>query len=251
MAAPVVASTGAGATGTPNVSVPVPAGDLVVVALFGVWQGTSATPTSAAVTPPDGFEFASVHPWHGTGVDFALFWFYGHGVDSGHAVFGLNSVGGESALASMGIAVGITGGPTSGNPFSDTFRSANANSSSVSVPTFTPSGDDSLLLASYYYDDEATTTGPSGWTQDRHYNDTDAGTTFDVWSVGQTTATATGSLRFSGGSSAQRGVLIGTIRAPAPSTLTNAHVGSSTPSAFKVGSSSVSAIYMGTTKVWG
>jgi hypothetical protein len=141
---------------------------------------------------------------------------YASGADSGHYSVTLNSVGGTAALGADAYTFRVTGGPTSGNPFVDTVRTAGANSgATATVASYTPGGDDSLLIASFFSNDSGSLTGPSGWTKNLDYADIDGSVDFGLFSRAQTTAAATGSLSFSqSGGVGGAGVIIGTIRPP-------------------------------------
>jgi hypothetical protein len=219
LSAPTVASTGTvSAVGTTSVSPGVPSGVTIgslIVAFITV--DFNASPTiSTAITPPTGFLLGGSTVYDETVYNtwVALVWYYkyANSADSGTYTFTINS----SAADASAYAQRIVGGPSSGNPFVDSFQSASSatNVSSVTIPSFTPAGDNSLLIAGIFTDNNAggLLGVPSGWTMSDQANQTTDGTLIGVGNSRQSNATATGSLVFTTAGSSPMGVLVATIR---------------------------------------
>ena len=218
--APIVAATGIPYTAhyNANLQVPVPAGvtagSLVVIALGAEWSSTGAQPSISSVNAP-GFTVATASAAttsDGSYVEGTFFLYkYAAQSESGTYAVTLNNVGGGSTTESAAIAYRVTGGPTTGNPFTDTFKSGSGQSSSASVASFTPGGDSSLLLASVWGEDNPVTTVPAGWHIENKTSDSGWGNML-VASSQQTTAASTGPLTFSGSNADIIIAVIGTIR---------------------------------------
>lgn len=203
-----IGSVGAGGVGGSSAFCAVPAGvaigSLVAIAAGCEWN-SSTTPTTASCTST-GFTCAAVFTQSSNESAFLL-WKYATAADTGFYDVNFSS-GGVGCDESGALGVRIAGGPTSGNPFVDTFHSAGGGSGSATVSSFTPGGPNSLFLAAVWCDDGAIGTIPSGWTK----NTQGGGSGYDVglMTLAQTSATATGSLVFNGVD--DMAVLIGTIR---------------------------------------
>ncbi|MEJ0073257.1 MAG: hypothetical protein WDN27_04235 [Candidatus Saccharibacteria bacterium] len=130
-------------------------------------RGTTA-PTSASVTVT-GFTLGSFVTYDAGSFYEAVYMFYKYatGSDSGSYTVNDNTVAGASVDEGDILSARITGGPTSGNPFVDTFQSAtNTTATTAVMSSFTPGGDNSLLLALLWVDNSSTATFPGGWTTD-------------------------------------------------------------------------------------
>lgn len=193
MPVPVVASVGGVAA---NTAIPVPsgvvAGSLVVVAVITP-LGSGNTADATDWTRPTGFEIAGWRshgtPW-GDNFGVAFFYKYATGADSGTYSFpnpsGTNPDG-------AGMAMRITGGPTSGNPFVDPFRSTGGSINDATISSFTPGGNDSLFLATIYQQTADAVTPPASFTQ-LGVTTTQFGGRGRWWSGSQATQAATGNL---------------------------------------------------------
>lgn len=224
MTAPAVAAVGtvaaiSGTTVSPGVPSGVVSGSLVVASLSLFWGETSTAPTSAAVTAPTGFTFGGIVAYVDTPDSgyVAVFWYYKYatGSDTGTYVFTGNTVGSHGVADGRAVAMRVTGGPTSGNSFVDTFESASssANVTTLSVSTFTPTAGNTLLLGAFSITDtESSVTGPTGWTQSAFLGT--SGYSFGVSSLQQTTAAATGSVTWSWSTGGTGAALIASIRTP-------------------------------------
>lgn len=223
-----VASTGASSRATVstsvNVTIPsgVVAGELVVAYLAAAFP--SSTAASAAFTPPTGAGTWTLGPsavYHdtvnGAWVTVAMYYKYAVGTETagGNWAFAISTTG---ELFCLSWASRITGyGATSGNPFVDTTQTANngtANSTALSLPTFTPGGAGSLLFGIHFAGSSAGTMNtPTAWTAAATFaNDGTDGVASGIRYIVQTTAVATGATSFGYTTSTTMGVLIGTIR---------------------------------------
>lgn len=229
---PYIASAGSpvSATSTSTLSVPVPGGvlvgDLIIMGLGAEWNSTTL-PTTGSVSVA-GFTVAQVaafQSYTNYSENNFLLYKYATAADMGTYSVTFNTVGGGSVTQVAGFAAIIRGGPTSGNPFSDSFHSSHSvGSTSVSVATFTPSGDNNLIIGSVWCDDTvAVTTYPSGWTNQAN---TTSGNGMMLSTLQQFTGAATGALSWGMASgSPDPVVLIGTIRGPfVPYTPPSAHI---------------------------
>jgi fibronectin-binding autotransporter adhesin len=231
MAAPVIAASGAISTGTssPTPAVPsgVVAGSLVVAVLWGVWYPATADADSSLLTAPAGWTVAS---FVATGEDggsngrLCVFFAYHYATSSESGTYTgfsfQSGAGGTRPVFNNGgaYAMRITGGPTSGNPFVDTFQTQRVTGASTTKTqsTFTPTASNSLLLGVLYGDVNTTSTWPSGWTRDAH--DQSNGL-FDFGHLAQTTAAATGTLTWTFGVSSDGRIAgVATIRTPSGAT---------------------------------
>lgn len=161
MAAPVAAAIGAvGNSG--NIPVPsgVANGSKIVARTFVHWNGTAAHTTSE-ITPPTGFSVGGSRGQAAFGGFYWLdvwWWKDATGSDAGNYSF---------TVANSGVATGhalrVTGSTAVGvSPFVDTVRGAGSDaSSSASIASFTPGGNDSLLLVGVL---SGGTISSSGWT---------------------------------------------------------------------------------------
>lgn len=199
-APPVIAAVGASGLGVPS---GVTNGSLVVAMVTGSGTGFS-NPTITAPDPSwtqagsNSYSYTSSSPTATHNVILTWWYHYATGNDSGTYAFS----------GGTGYALRITGGPTSGNPFADAFQQANTGgntATSVTVPGWTPSGDNNLLLAGMLAGTGSGTISslPSGWSTD---------VANSIGHTTQTTATATGNLTFTQSTASGLGVLIGTIR---------------------------------------
>jgi photosystem II stability/assembly factor-like uncharacterized protein len=213
---PTVTSVGATAsTVTSTLAVPVPygvtTGSLVVITCGAEWL-TATLPTTAAVSA-SGFtvaQIATFSPYSGYSEASFILYKYATGADSGTYTLTFSAVAGANIDEAAGVAAIIVGGPPSGNPFTDTFRTGTtALGSSVNVSSFTPSGNNSLLLASVWNDDSFTTSYASGWTNNASSS---ANPAISLTTFQQSTAAATGTLTWGSSASTDLAVLIGTIR---------------------------------------
>ncbi len=230
--APYIASAGTPARGsfgtsTSSINIPVPtgvvAGDLIVIAMGIEWPSTTLPDTTSLSSP--GFtvaQMAAYQSYTNYAETSSFLYKYASAADTGNYVVTLNTVGGQLADIVAGAAAIVRGGPSSGNPFVDAYQTTHGvNSQTITVPSFTPTADNTLLLASVWYDDNASTLGtyPAGWTVQANFA---TGTSTMLTSFQQTTAAATGSLTWgSSTGSPDPVVLIGAIRAPTTSYSTN------------------------------
>jgi len=217
---PYVASTGAPANGSSSsLSVPVPAGvvagDLIIIALGAEWNST-VLPDITSVSVP-GFTVAQVAAFQSYATyteNSFLLYKYAAAADTGTYTVTFNTVGGGPIDVTAGAASIVRGGPTSGNPFTDTFQTSHSvGSTSLTIPSFTPAANNSLLFASIWCDDGIqVSTFPSGWTKQANAT---SGNGIMIATLQQTTAAATGSLTWTMASGSPDPVgLIGTIRSP-------------------------------------
>lgn len=176
-AAPSIASLGSTAiTTTSSVAVPVPSGvtasSLVLVWFWSYWLETSTVPSAAAFSPSSGFVLSDIQsimdPVYNFYTASAWYYKYATGADSGTYTFGVSSVAGTAPYKSFGTAMLITGGPGSGNSFSDTLKFTGSGTavSSISIPAFTPAGDNSLFIGGYVQPQATGISFPAGWTTD-------------------------------------------------------------------------------------
>lgn len=218
MAAPTIAAVGTPATSSGSVlTVAAPtgtlAGDLVEVAFWGWWHQSTTAPTVSALTPSAGLTLGGTYSWIDTADGYAVILGLGYayaasGSDSWSITFG--TVGGQTLNLAAGAARRISGGPTSGNPYVDTFRSASTGTwTTQTVASFTPGGDNTLLTTVAFAAD--TPTIPSGWTTD-YDGATGYANYLLLAHATQATAAPTGALTFGAGAGVQ-GVLVGSIRA--------------------------------------
>jgi hypothetical protein len=223
--APNITSIGTPAsktTGT-TLAVPVPAGVAVgslVIMVVGTEYQTSTLATTAAVTSP-GFTVAQVNaftPYANFSEASFLLYKYATAADTGTYTITFNMVAGVDQDEMAAIAAIVSGGPTSGNPFVDTFRTGTTSvGTSVTVSSFTPTANNSLLIASVWNDDQYTNGFPSGWANNAS---TSAMPGISLATLRQGVAAATGSLTWTSPASTDFAILIGTIRAPSSSTYT-------------------------------
>lgn len=204
-APPVVAAVGASSLTVPNGVVN---GSLVVAMV----QGASSIDTPVVSAPDsswvqagsESYTYSTTSPAILHNVVLTCWYHYATGTESGSYNF---TVGSGDAIS--GYTARITGGPTSGNPFVDSFHSTDTGTgrtTSVTVSSWTPSGNNNLLLAGMAAGGNGNSTIssiPAGWS-------TDAANT--IAHTSQSTEAATGNLTFSQSSSAGMAVLIGTIR---------------------------------------
>jgi hypothetical protein len=230
-------------------------GDLVLAFLYvePTNEGTSsaAWPT---LTPPSGWSQATGSPFISnpstltTEAEIGLYIFYGYASAAGaHAM---------TFTVSAAVPVGLVGfvvrgGPTSGQPFSETSSSVVAAAAALQANTnpvaLTLAAANSMVL--FVQADYWPGSFPTGYTG---YAVASGGVVGGA-SLAYASAGSTGNLtvpRPSYSAGAPDVCFLGSLRAPATA-LANTHVGSSTPSVFYVGSGSVTAIYQGSTKVWG
>jgi hypothetical protein len=122
VAAPVVAAsstvaistyTGSAVTKTANVPVPagVVAGSLV---MLGVWNEPSTDVAATSLTIPAGFTLAARYSTHSVYNQYAqVLWYYRYATG---AESGTYAIGSPTTYHLAGVAVRVTGGPTSGDP---------------------------------------------------------------------------------------------------------------------------------------
>src|SRR5882757_2230535 len=228
MAAPVLASNGTIAdTATTTCAVPVPSGvasgSLIVAYIYAAWfNGT--TPTAAQFTPPAGsgtwvIKDIVTHALNGPNQHAMIVAYkYATGSDSGTYSWTINNVGGTAPAFASGVAERVTGGATSGDPFADAVQKGSSadGTSSVTVASFTPGGDNTLLTAyAMDADSPATVSLPGGWTSLASSNGAGASGSSVLGDLTQGTAAATGTLTFSSTSSTfSKLALVATFRAP-------------------------------------
>jgi len=195
MASPVVASVGA-VTDSPQVDVPagVAAGDLILVIIGREWD-TTVFPGPSTITV-DGFTYATSARVDDEGWTSATFIFYKYATGHDTGVYQVHPDDGTGGHIIAGMSVRITGGPTTGNPFVDTFHSASALSgATATIASFTPGAAESLLLVAGWTDDAPYTVYPGApWTT--HANSDLPSGNLLLASLQQTTAAPTGSLNY-------------------------------------------------------
>jgi len=224
--APVVVSSGAIVDTTSlTYSVPVPtgvvAGSLIVAYIYGAWF-SSTTPTTAAFTPPAGqgwvIKDIVSHLLNGPNQHAMIVAYkYATGADSGSYSWTTNALGAVDPSFSSGVALRVTGGATSGDPFADAIQKGSSadGSSSVVVASFTPGGDSTLLVGFAEDANGATVSLPGGWTSLATSTGGGASGGSVLGDLTQSTAAATGTLTFtSTDSTFSKLALVGTFRAP-------------------------------------
>jgi len=192
---PVVASVGA-VTNAPQVDVPsgVAAGNLILVIIGREWDQTVFPgPTTITV---DGFTYATSARLDDEGWTSATFIFYKYATGADTGIYQVHPDDGTGGHILACMSVRITGGPTSGNPFVDTFHSASALSgATATVASFTPGAANSLVLMAGWTDDQPFTTYPGApWTTHANSNLPSGNLLFASWA--QTSPTATGALNY-------------------------------------------------------
>lgn len=216
---PTVASVGLDqGNGSAAVPAGVVSGSLVILLVGGEWN-SGTVPTCSTVSAA-GFTCAKTQN-ESTGGSWSdtvfILYKYATASDSGSYSVTYSALSGVAASEKGVVALRIANGPTSGSPFVDSFygTSAASTTGTVTVPSFTPGGNQSLLIAGSWWPDATTSndiTVPTGWVKDSdvpglngklmaaHFN--------------QATAAATGDISFSIGVSDNPVVLIGVIRLP-------------------------------------
>jgi len=206
-------------SGSGGASIPVPSGvttgTLVVLAVLALrWDGTTIAPSD--ITVPTGFALGAASPAFDIGVSSQILWFYKYatGADSGtYAIGAFGGIGGRGSVG--GVALTISGGTVTGNPFVDDERhvSSNTAATDLTIGNSTPGGDDSLFLAfsSLGGGPHVTRALPTDWANVASLTP-DADGDYDYLdSATQGAAAATGELSWTGG--ADNGVLsVVTIR---------------------------------------
>jgi hypothetical protein len=193
--APVVQSSGTGGSNFP-VSVTVPSGvatgDLILLAIKGESAGNVVG--GANTFASTGFTYLdTIEIYAGYTERMVVFYKYATGADTG--TYTITDSG--AFYDAAGIAVRITGGPTSGTPNVDTIQKLAQSSPNVTIPSFTPTANGSLLVGFAADDDNGLTiTPPAAMT---HIANVTYGSTMSADSLTQSTAAATGNLTWTNG----------------------------------------------------
>lgn len=224
MAAPVIAAQGAfvSYSGAASAAVPVPsgvvAGSVVIAHVVFAWNETTTAPTSANITPPSGWTLAYGAEFLDSADGYTVYdaWYYhtATATESGTYTFTGATVASKAALAMGGVAFRITGAATV--PLGDTLQIGPIDASGTStVPTFTPSRDNSLLIGAgtSFANIGTSPTVPTGWTSLGSASGSGAGGQL-VADIAQTTAAATGALAFNLKGGDYTWVTVATVQAP-------------------------------------
>ncbi|MEO5950701.1 MAG: hypothetical protein ABIQ04_04600 [Candidatus Saccharimonadales bacterium] len=206
-AVPIVASNGGG---TPSLNGVVPSGVVAgSLVLMYVWASysTGTSPVSSPFSAPSFTTASFVVSNTGSAVTVGAWLYkYAAGSDTGTYSPTAATVGGVAATSTWSNAIRITGGPSSGNPFVDTFQTAtNSSGASVTVPSLSLTGTNSLILAGVCNTGFSAFTYPAGWTS--------APTSFgSIGSTSQVNTGATASFTFTASAAGNLSALIGVIR---------------------------------------
>lgn len=221
---PTVAAVGTDQTnGSAAVPSGVTNGSLVILVVGAEWN-SGATPTCSTVSS-SGFACATVvnQFTDTTWVDsIFLLYKYATSSDTGTYAVTYSQLSGVTVGERGVVALRIANGPTSGSPFVDSTRNAmtpwtnpSYSTGTVSLPSFTPGGNNSLLVAGVWWPDivtNNTVTVPSGWTKDSDTAGSNGKLT--VAHINQTTVAATGALNFVLGAANNPTMVVGTLRLP-------------------------------------
>lgn len=192
MATPSIAAAGSYtrvSSGTTSISLSAPAGSvagslLVVVLQTGFSANSGAQPTW--VTPPAGWIGVDVHAWNDTttSIAYGQYVFYKYTVsDESAASYTFTLATGHGVVSSRGQVLRVAGLPTGQYPFGKFKHASSTNTSTVSVPGFTPYSNRTLLIGFAFSEGDNTHTATAGWTKITEYQDTTSGVTNAVWDL--------------------------------------------------------------------